>query len=154
LLERKHAELCGQNSSIGSSGSGHPARLLAGLAGIPAGGKSTFTAALAHVAGRVLGPDRFITIGMDGWHLPNAILDRRWTTDEHGHRVPLRRRKGGPQSFGVLAMTAALRQLREARRTVRLPVYDRRLHDPVPDGITVGQEVDIILIEGNYLFCE
>jgi pantothenate kinase len=126
-------------------------RVLAGLAGIPGGGKSCFAAALAHVAQRVLPADCFMVVGMDGWHWPNAVLDQRTTLDTAGKPIPLRRRKGGPESYDVAALIAALRELRTADRPVRLPVYDRQRHDPVSDVLTVPPETRIVLLEGNYL---
>ena len=129
-------------------------RTLAGLAGIPGSGKSTFVAVLTHLANRLLGEGAFAAVGIDGWHLPNAILDQRTTLDEQGRPIPLRRRKGGPESFDVPALATAIRQLADPNHTVRLPVYDRRLHDPRPDGITITPRTRIVLVEGNYLLDE
>lgn len=129
-------------------------RLLAGLAGIGAGGKSTFASVLAHLAGRLLPQLPMAVVGMDGWHYPNAVLDARWTTDERGRPIPLRRRKGGPDSYDVAALAAAMRALRIAGRAVSLPVYDRRRHDVVEDGVVVAAGVRMVLIEGNYLLSD
>jgi len=127
------------------------ARTLAGLAGIPGSGKSTFAAVLAHAARHLLPPDVLAVVGMDGWHFPNAVLDQRTTRDAAGRVAPLRQRKGGPESFDVLAMAAALRKLATAEAPVSLPVYDRRVHDPVEDALTVSPATRIVLVEGNYL---
>jgi len=126
-------------------------RVLAGLAGIPGSGKSTFTAALACLADRLLGEADLVAVGIDGWHLPNVILDRRTTLDVAGAVVPLRQRKGGPESFDVPALVRAVQQLADRTRTIRLPAYDRRLHDPVPDVLSIPPETRIVLVEGNYL---
>jgi len=126
-------------------------RVVAGLAGVPGSGKSTFAVALEHVADRVLGPSKFAVIGIDGWHYPNAILDSSTAVDAAGRPVPLRQYKGSPESFDVVALTDALRRLRDTDDPVRLPVYDRRLHDPLPDQLLVVPETRIILVEGNYL---
>ncbi|HOA75602.1 MAG TPA: hypothetical protein PL151_12070 [Phycisphaerae bacterium] len=126
-------------------------RVVAGLAGIPGSGKSTFTAVLAVLADTLLGMGRLVAVGMDGWHWPNAVLDVRTTTDEAGRTIPLRQRKGGPESFDVNAIAAAVRELHDPSRVVSLPVYDRRLHDPVPDGVHVGPGTAIVLLEGNFL---
>ncbi len=126
-------------------------RIVAGLAGIPGGGKSTFAAVLARLADSLLGIGRLIAVGMDGWHWPNAVLDARTTTDEAGHTIALRQRKGGPESFDVESLAAAVRRLQSGGAAVSLPVYDRRVHDPVADGITIGPGTSIVLIEGNYL---
>lgn len=126
-------------------------RVLAALTGIPGSGKSTFVAVLNYLANQLLEHGAFAAVGIDGWHLPNAILDQRTTSDEHGRTIPLRRRKGGPESFDVPAIASAIEQLAAPGRTARLPVYDRRLHDPRPDGIVITPAARIILVEGNYL---
>lgn len=126
-------------------------RVLAGLGGIPGSGKSTFAAAAALVAGRIWPSGRLAVVGMDGWHYPNVVLDARTVLDERGHPVPLRSRKGGPQSFNVPAMADALESLRPARRSINLPAYDRRLHDPVPGAIVIDARTQIVLVEGNFV---
>ncbi len=128
-------------------------RLLVGLAGIPGSGKSTFAAAVGLLADRLLGAGVFVCVGMDGWHWPNHILQERTTCNPDGQIVPLSKRKGGPDSFDVPALAAALGELKNARAAVHLPIYDRRLHEPVPDGLTVPPETRLILLEGNYVLC-
>jgi len=126
-------------------------RIVAGLAGIPGSGKSTFAGVLALIADTLLGMGRMVAVGMDGWHWPNAVLDSRMTTDEAGKPIPLRRRKGGPESFDIDALAAAVRELHDPTRATALPMYDRRVHDPVPGAIHVGPGTAIVLLEGNFL---
>lgn len=129
-------------------------RVIAGLAGVPGSGKSTFAGSLAHVANHVLRPSRLAVVGIDGWHYPNSILDQRTTTNAAGQPVPLSQRKGGPESFDVAALAEALQRLTSTDTAIRLPVYDRRRHEPVPDGLSVSPEVRIVLLEGNYLLSD
>lgn len=126
-------------------------RVVAGLAGVPGGGKSMFCSVLAHVADRVLGPGVLVHVAMDGWHWPNRILDERTTTDAAGQTIPLRQRKGGPESFDVSSLATAIAELQDATHPVALPVYDRRLHEPVSAGLTVEPRTRIVLPEGNFL---
>lgn len=136
-------------------------RLIVGLGGVPGAGKSVFAAVLAHLAEQaaariphgVVRSGWMVTVGMDGWHLPEAVLAERWTNDADGRRAPLRDRKGGPESFDVPALAAALRELREAGREMHLPVYDRRRHDVVPGALVIPAVARVIFIEGNYLLC-
>lgn len=130
------------------------ARVLAGLAGIPGSGKSTLAAVLGRAAEAVLGRSALAVVGMDGWHWPNDVLDVRMTHDPQGLLIPLRQRKGGPDSFDVGSLGRALAALRQADESVRLPVYDRRRHDPVPDVLLIEPETRIVLIEGNYLLSD
>ncbi len=126
-------------------------RVLAGLAGIPGSGKSTFAAVLAHIAEQVLGPGALAVVGMDGWHWPNAVLDARTTLDGEGREVPLSERKGGPESYDAVAVAEALGELRHADKAVAVPVYDRTLHEPVADDMVVPRDARIVLVEGNYV---
>lgn len=130
---------------------GDARRVLVGLAGIPGSGKSTFAAVLGRVAGRVLGAGQLVVVGMDGWHWPNAELDRRTTTDEVGRVRSLRERKGSPESFDTMSLVDAVDELAKADRDVSLPVYDRRSHEPIADGLVVSADACIVLFEGNYL---
>lgn len=125
-------------------------RLIAGLAGIPGGGKSTFAALLRRAADLIPGPGRLAVIGLDGWHYPNAVLDARTISDEHGTR-PLRSRKGGPESFDTRGLAEALDRLALDPGPVKLPAYDRRLHEPVPEALTIEPSVRILVLEGNFV---
>lgn len=126
-------------------------RVLAGLAGIPGSGKSTFVAAMTHLADRLLGEGVFAAVGIDGWHLPNAVLDCRTTSDAAGQTIPLRQRKGGPESYDIPALADALGRLKADVGPVNLPAYDRRLHEPVPGRLVITPRTRIVLVEGNYL---
>ncbi len=127
-------------------------RVLVGIAGAGASGKSVFAALISRILNRV-GGIRAAVCALDGFHYPNAYLDAHHTTLEDGERVPLRRVKGSPASFDVGAFVQALRDLRE-QEEVRLPRYDRKIHDPVPDAVRIGTEVGIVLVEGNYLLLD
>ncbi len=126
-------------------------RLIVGLAGVPGSGKSTAAMILAELWKIARHPPRLVVIGMDGWHLPNAELDRRFFSNPDGSTTPLRRRKGSPPSFDSTALAEALECLRRRDRDVDVPVYDRRKHEPVSADTVVRREDDIVLIEGNYL---
>lgn len=126
-------------------------RIVTGLAGVPGGGKSTVGAVLQHVADQLWGPGRLVLVAMDGWHYPNAVLDRLTTKDAEGRTVPLRQRKGGPESYDVSALADAIGRLKRADAMCRLPVYSRKLHDPVADAVEVPADARIVLVEGNFL---
>jgi len=128
-------------------------RAIVGLAGLPGSGKSTLATLLAFLGNRVLPPLPVAAVSIDGWHWPNARLDQMTTTLPDGRRVPLRERKGSPESFDVEGIVAAIRALREAHVPARLPAYDRRLHEPVADAITVAPGTRVVILEGNYVLC-
>jgi NAD-dependent deacetylase len=111
-------------------------RFMVGIAGPPGAGKSALAKALAaefrHHA---------VWVPMDGFHFTNARLAA----------LGLSERKGAPETFDRLAFELAVRDLRLAAGPVKLPLYSRELHEPVPEALTVDVEVPILIVEGNYL---
>jgi len=135
-----------------ATASGARERTLIGIAGPPGSGKSVFAALLADLM-TVCGRQRHgepLVCPMDGFHYPNSYLETRFATDGGGNRVSLLWKKGAPETFDVAAFIECLDRLR-AEPTVSVPAYDRRMHDVVPDGITVTARHTIVLLEGNYL---
>jgi pantothenate kinase len=118
-------------------------RLLLGIAGPPGSGKSTFAALLADALNQRPTPGSAAVLPMDGFHLTNAALDR----------LGLRARKGAPATFDVEGFLATLLHLRSGHE-VTAPMYDRRVHEPVPGALTIAPGVRIVLVEGNYLLLE
>ncbi len=110
-------------------------RLLVGIAGPPGAGKSRLAKALA----AELGPH--VLVAMDGFHFNNARLEA----------LGLRGRKGAPETFDRLAFELAVRAMRLAQEPVRLPIYSRETHEPVPEAFMAGQTTPFVIIEGNYL---
>ncbi|MGD2173840.1 MAG: hypothetical protein PVJ27_00410 [Candidatus Brocadiaceae bacterium] len=134
-------------------------RTLVGITGPGASGKSVFALLVQHILGRVDMPDvRAARCPLDGFHYPNAYLgshfleaDGPWARYVEGtEQVPLRAVKGSPPTFDVDAFVETLSALR-SEPSVGCPRYDRRIHDPVPDGLRIGPRDDVVLVEGNYL---
>ena len=147
-LWRFYLPLC---QAIEARAEGRAGRTLVGIAGPPGSGKSVFAALLATVMRRAPGSDPApAPCPMDGFHYPNAYLDSHFGLDPQGRRVPLRRLKGMACTFDAEAFLSCVRRLREGGE-VTVPRYDRRLHDPVPDGIRIGAEARVMLVEGNHL---
>ena len=119
-------------------------RYILGIAGPPTAGKSTLAKNLsdaitfAHGIGAEIAP-------MDGFHRTSAELDA----------VGARHRKGQPDTFDVAGFVAQLKLLRDAPLGERVPwpIYDRDLHDPVPDAIAFADQ-QIAVVEGNYLLLD
>ena len=80
-------------------------------------------------------------VAMDGFHFNNARLEA----------LGLRGRKGAPETFDRLAFELAVRAMRLAQEPVRLPIYSRETHEPVPEAFMAGQTTPFVIIEGNYL---
>lgn len=120
------------------------------IAGPPGSGKSTFAALLQAIA-RSLRNTEILILPMDGLHFPYAYLKTHFA-EQDGVQVSLAHIKGAPESFDLVRFTEALRSLHAGRDLV-WPVYDRRVHDVVPEGIRI-QGDGFFLVEGNYLLLD
>ncbi|GAA5191523.1 nucleoside/nucleotide kinase family protein [Rugosimonospora acidiphila] len=118
-------------------------RILVGIAGPPAAGKSTLAATLASALEHEFGPDAAVAVPMDGFHLANAQLSRLGLTD----------RKGAPETFDGWGFAALLARLRSPAdgEVVYAPEYSRVLHESIGGAIPVPAATRIIVVEGNYL---
>jgi pantothenate kinase len=117
-------------------------RVLVGIAGAPAAGKSTLATSLATDYVATDGADAAVAVGMDGFHLANSELARL------GHSA----RKGAPETFDAYGFVALLRRLRARDEpVVYAPVYSRTVHESIGSAVPVHQRVGLVVIEGNYL---
>jgi len=113
-------------------------RRVLGIAGAPGGGKSTLARALVEA----LGPDTARLVGMDGFHLAQAELERLGRAE----------RKGAVDTFDADGFAALLRRLRTAEDTVvYAPEFRREIEEPVACAVPVPREVPLVVTEGNYL---
>ncbi|MGH4023243.1 MAG: nucleoside/nucleotide kinase family protein [Pseudonocardiaceae bacterium] len=116
---------------------GSGGRRLLGITGAPGSGKSALAAALADALG-----ERAQVVGMDGFHLAQAELARLGRQD----------RKGAPDTFDAPGFVALLTRLREnVDEVVYAPRFDRGLEEPIGCAVAVGQNVPLVIVEGNYL---
>lgn len=128
-------------------------RGLVGIAAPPGAGKSHFLAGLAATA-RAMRLTGFAFASMDGYHLPNAVLDTRVGIDAEGHPTPLRLLKGCPSTFDAERLLIDMQRIVGTREQVQMPGYSRILHDPVPDAVDIGPGTEWVFLEGNYLFLD
>ena len=124
-------------------------RVIAFLAAPPATGKSSLLQFLEQLAREHADLTRMQALGMDGFHYPNAVLETH-TTMRGGKEISLKSVKGAPESFHVAHLAAKLAAAQVG--AVQFPVYDRRIHDPRPDALTV--DAPILLVEGNWLLLD
>ncbi len=128
----------------------HPRRLVLGLVGMPGAGKSTFARRLAQDVNLAAGAPLMATVAMDGFHLSRAVL-----TTFPDPAAALSRR-GAPWTFDAAALAARVLALRAQAATdpghaVKWPTFDHGVGDPVPDALSIGAEVQVVLVEGLYL---
>lgn len=82
---------------------------------------------------------------MDGFHFRTAELAESGRLD----------RKGQPDTFDVVNFIDRLRLLRNSDTEIAVPwpLYDRAIHDPRPDALTLDGN-SIVIVEGNYLLLD
>jgi len=129
------------------------ARGLVGISAPPGTGKSVLSAWLA-AAARALNLDQIAFLAVDGYHLPNVVLQSRTGTEPDGRIVSLLKLKGTPATFDAERLLADLQALKTSHEEIFLPGYSRVRHEPVPASIRIGSAARWVFVEGNFLFLD
>ncbi len=113
-------------------------RVVIGVTGVPAAGKSTLAAQLGEATGGVVVP-------MDGFHLAQAQLER----------LGLAHVKGALATFDGAGFVSLLsRIVARDEHVVYAPDFRRDIEEPVAGAIAVPREVSLVIVEGNYLLVD
>ena len=151
-----------------------PRRLLVGISGIPASGKTTFAQSLTerinHILNQARSPAQLsetttttttqntqvdvespqaILVGLDGWHLTRAQLDV-FPDPQTAHD-----RRGSHWTFDGASYVSFIRALRDntiGTSVITAPSFDHALKDPTPDAVSIYPYHRIVIIEGLYVF--
>jgi pantothenate kinase len=137
------AVLAGARTAIAPLLDSDRTRILVGITGPPAAGKSTLAGTLTGSLRDEFGPGAAVAVPMDGFHLANAELARLGLED----------RKGAPDTFDAAGFAALLGRLRGPAdgEVVYAPEYSRVLHESIGGAIPVPASVRVVVVEGNYL---
>ncbi|KAB5591472.1 P-loop nucleoside triphosphate hydrolase [Ceratobasidium theobromae] len=130
-------------------------RLLVGVCGIPASGKTTLT--LNIVKKLNLSEDGIaVCVGLDGWHFSREELNKFENVKEAYDR------RGAAFTFDAASYVHFVTKLRQSPYSnvtpppqtsfLYAPTFDHALKDPVPNGLTILPSHRIVLIEGLYAF--
>ena len=122
-------------------------RILAMLAAPPGAGKSTLLSFLSRLSLEHEGLERIQVIGMDGFHRRQGYLLSH-SVLQNGNEIPMVKIKGAPITFDLDRLIQAVRKVADGE-ICGWPVYERRLHNPVENAVTIDSR--IVLLEGNYL---
>ena len=125
-------------------------RLLLMLAAPPGAGKSTLLSFLEQLSrsDETLCPIQ--AIGMDGFHRRQEYLQSHETLRD-GKRISLVEIKGAPITFDLERLSESIKKAASGA-VCGWPVYDRLLHNPVENAVTVDSA--IVALEGNYLLLD
>ena len=125
-------------------------RLLVMLAAPPGAGKSTLVSFLESISKDIIPECKVQAIGMDGFHRRQEYLISH-STFVDGEEVSMVDIKGAPITFDIDKLREYIEKAL-VQPKFSWPVYDRHLHNPVENAITIDS--DILLLEGNYLLLD
>ena len=119
-------------------------RRFVAIAGAPGSGKSTLVDRLLAQLEKSL-PGRVAILPMDGFHFDDAVLQQ----------MGRRPWKGAPDTFDVGGLRSVLQRLGDpSQGAVAVPVFDRDLEISRGSARIIPPEVDLILVEGNYILLD
>jgi pantothenate kinase len=128
-----------------SAADASPQRFLLGIAGPPGAGKTRLAETLVELIAGHRGEGFAVLAPMDGFHLPNRVLEARG----------LRAVKGAPETFDIEEFVLFLRRVREEPQTLVLwPQFHRELDEPTPEAIAITPLAKLVITEGNYLLLD
>ena len=123
---------------------GGAVRRFVAIAGAPGSGKSTTAEALCDwLNARSEGCAALLP--MDGFHYDDAVL----------HAMGRRPFKGAPDTFDVGGLKSVLQRLADPKEgPVAVPVFDRTLEISRGSARIIPPEVQLVIVEGNYLLLD
>ena len=125
-------------------------RILAMLAAPPGAGKSTLLSFLSRLSKEQDGAAAVQAVGIDGFHRRQEYLMTH-DAERDGKQVRMVEIKGAPVTFDLEKLKAGIIKI-AAGENCTWPVYDRLLHNPVEDAVTING--NIVILEGNYLLLD
>ncbi|CAM9240739.1 unnamed protein product, partial [Choristocarpus tenellus] len=131
-------------------------RILVGLVGPAGAGKSVLSHLLCAACNLIWMVPEAVSgwaqaLSMDGYSLPNSYLLSHETQNAAGQRCKMKDIKGAPCTIDVDSFLRDLLRLRTDTCDIALPVYDRDLHDPVADRVTITRAHRLVVVEGLHL---
>lgn len=145
------------NLILSNASSHNKPRYLVAIAGVPGSGKTTIAAAVARKLNAFNPAAKTRHISMDGFHFDRATLDTFPNPSEAYAR------RGAPWTFDVSRLLSFFRQLRAwadfdplenahyKAGIIFAPSFDHEKKDPVADAVSITEETQIVICEGNYL---
>lgn len=121
-------------------------RMIVGLAGPAGSGKSVTVAILHKIAKQLHFPFRLETVGIDAFHHKNDFLLTHTIDGE-----PLKAHKGRFDTYDVKKLAGTLQNF-SVGKEVSLPLYSRKIHDPIESAVAIrNEEPALLLVEGLWI---
>ncbi len=124
-------------------------RMIVGFAGPSGSGKSTCVEILKVLTETLSLSYNMTTLGIDAYSFRNDYLENH--ADALGDALSLH--KGRFDTYDISKLEKDLRLFQEGK-SLLLPVYSRKIHEPVEDGVKVREGPCIMLLEGLWLLRE
>jgi pantothenate kinase len=120
-------------------------RVVVGMAGPTGAGKSVAAVLCKEIARQSNLPFILESITIDAYHYPNQFL-----LSHHSGGEPLKTVKGRFDTYDVEALVRDIRSF-SSGENVSFPVYSRKLHDPVKNGVFIEAKASLLVVEGLWL---
>jgi pantothenate kinase len=122
-------------------------KLFIGICGIPGSGKSTLSEGIVRELDKV--GCKSLVVPMDGYHYYKAELDRM-PDPQFAHA-----RRGAPFTFNANQFAIDLNTSKNnPTRSFSFPEFQHGVGDPKPNAIHLTNDVQVVLVEGNYLLLQ
>ena len=118
-------------------------RILIGITGAPASGKSTLSELIVESINDHLKKNISAIVPQDGFHYDDQLL-------REINRLPF---KGAPDTFDVDGLEVLLKRLK-VEDEVAIPLFDRKLEVSRNCARLITAENKLLIVEGNYLLLE
>lgn len=127
-------------------------RTIIAFAGPPGSGKTTIAGEVVRRINAKIGTPVAAVLAMDGFHYTRAHLDAM------PNRAEAYARRGAHWTFNAEGVLGLVNQLHASRldrsQVILAPSFDHELKDPVVDGIQITPQVEIVILEGNWLLLD
>lgn len=129
-----------------------PRRIIIAMAGAPGSGKTTVAQNVAALITKERASElspKVVVVGMDGFHLTRAVLEKMPNSEEAFVR------RGAPWTFDAEGVVALVKKCKSGiNETISAPSFDHAVKDPVADGVIIPSGTEIVLFEGLYLLLD
>ncbi|HEB30300.1 MAG TPA: hypothetical protein ENI15_05415 [Spirochaetes bacterium] len=126
-----------------------------GISGPPGSGKSSISAVFRQMLSKKgIEP---VILPIDGFHFKNEKLKKMTPAVCHvagkelKNNMTLYQKKGAKETYDTKYLLSCMKKLKNLKEFY-WPVYSRKIHEPVSEGIFISDQKALYIVEGNYLF--